>query len=68
LDTASIIQKVSSVKDAQAIPRGSVVGDVHGGLTFTDSVAAALESRSASGWQEFKTPNGETWTVIVLNR
>jgi hypothetical protein len=68
MDVASIVQKVCSVKEARALPRGSVVGDLHGGLTFTDAVATALEARSAGGWQELKTALGETWTIIVLNR
>ncbi len=68
LDTTSIVQKIASAKEARALPRGSVVGDLHGGLTFTDAVAAALESRSLSGWQEIRTSSGETWTVIVVNR
>ncbi len=67
-DAAGIIQKIGSVKEAAALARGTVVGDRHGGLTFTDAVAAALESRSHGGWQEVVTPSGETWTVIVLNR
>ena len=68
LEVSSILQKVSSVKEARALPRGSVIGDPHGGLTFTDAVATALEGRSAGGWQEWKSPAGETWTVILLNR
>jgi hypothetical protein len=68
LDMAGIVQKVGSVKESAALPRGTVVGDRHGGLTFTDAVAAALETRSHGGWQEIETPSGEVWTVIVLNR
>jgi hypothetical protein len=68
LDTASIIQKVANVKEARALPSGSVIGDLHGGLTFTDAVAAALESRSSGGWHELQTSAGETWTLIILNR
>lgn len=67
LDTAAIIQTVANAKEAKALPRGSVVGDQHGGLTFTDAVAAALEARSTSGWQEVHSA-GETWTIILLNR
>jgi hypothetical protein len=67
LDTSSIITKVESIKQARALPGGSVVGDLHGGLTFSDAIAAALESRSRSGWQEIGTPSGETWTIIVLD-
>ncbi len=45
-----------------------MVGDLHGGLTFSDSVAAALEARSAGGWHEIHTPANETWTIIILDR
>lgn len=68
LDTAQIVQKVISAKEAKVLPTGTVVGDLHGGLTFTDAVAAVLENRSLSGWQEVRTVSGEVWTVIVLNR
>ncbi len=68
LDISSIITSVASAKEARALPCGSVVGDLQGGLTFPDSVAAALEARSATGWQEIQTPSNETWTVIVLDR
>jgi hypothetical protein len=68
LDAGSIVQGVASVREATALPRGTVIGDRHGGLTFTDAVAAALEARSHGGWQEVETPSGDIWTVIVLNR
>jgi hypothetical protein len=68
LDVTCIVQKVISVKEARALPRGAVVGDLHGGLTFTDAVANALELRSAGGWREWKSAEGETWTIIVVNR
>jgi len=68
LDTSAIVVKVCSVKEARALPVGAAVGDPHGGLTFTDAVAAALESRSTSGWHETQAPSGEIWTVIVLDR
>ena len=68
LDPASIILKVITAKEAHSLPPGSVVGDLHGGLTFTDAVASALESRSAGGWQEWKSADGATWTIIILNR
>lgn len=67
LDTSVIITKVASVKEARALPAGTVVGDRHGGLTFTDAIAAALEARSGGTWQEFQTPSGEVWTVILLS-
>jgi len=68
VDTSCIIQKVTSIKDARALAAGSMVGDLHGGLTFTDAVAAALEARSSGGWQEMRTRDGQIWTVIVLDR
>lgn len=68
IDTGSIVTKVASVKEARTLPPGTIVGDLHGGLTFTDAVAAALESRSAGGWQEMQIPSGEIWTIIILNR
>ena len=68
VDTSLVVQKIASPKEARALPCGTVVGDRHGGLTFTDAVAAALEGRSQSGWQERQTLVGETWTIIVLDR
>jgi hypothetical protein len=68
LDTSSIVTKIGSTREVRALPAGSVVGDLHGGLTFTDAVAAALEARSGGGWQEVQTQSGEIWTVIILNR
>ena len=68
LDVSAVIAKITNVREARALPPGSVVGDRHGGLTFTDAVAAALESRSTGGWHETPGPEGEIWTVIVLNR
>jgi crotonobetainyl-CoA:carnitine CoA-transferase CaiB-like acyl-CoA transferase len=68
IDTSSIVTKLSGVREARALPPGAIVGDLHGGLTFTDAVASALESRSSGGWQELQTPSGEIWTIILLNR
>lgn len=68
VDTSVIVAKVSSVREARALPAGSVVGDRHGGLSFSDAVAAALETRSDAGWRETSAAGGEIWTVIVLNR
>lgn len=67
VDTGSIVTKVANVKEARALPPGTIVGDQHGGLTFTDAVAATLESRSTGGWQELQVPGGQIWTIIVLN-
>ena len=68
IDTTGIITRIASVKEARALPPGSIVGDLHGGLTFTDAVAAALEARSTGGWQETQAPSGEIWTTIVITR
>ena len=67
-DTSCVITAVPSVTAARALPAGSVVGDIHGGLTFNDAVAAALESRSLGGWQEVEVAPGNVWTIILLNR
>lgn len=63
----TVISKIPSVETARKLPRGSVVGDGHGGVTFTDAVAAILESRSNQGWKEVELA-GKLWTVIVLDR
>jgi hypothetical protein len=68
IDFSSMITTLTGVKDANALPCGSIVGDLHGGLTFTDAIAAALERRSLGGWQEMTSPTGEVWTFIVVNR
>jgi len=68
VDTAAVVTKISSVKEARALPDGVVAGDRHGGLTFSDAVAAVLESRSMGGWREVRSSAGEVWTIIVLNR
>ena len=68
IDTSSIVSRLDSVKEARTLPPGSIVGDLHGGLTFTDAVAAALEARSSGGWQEMQVPSGQIWTIIILNR
>ncbi|HWQ54407.1 MAG TPA: hypothetical protein VN442_12030 [Bryobacteraceae bacterium] len=66
LDSSSFVTKCCTVEHARALPPGSIVGDMHGGLTFTDDVAAALESRSLGGWQDIEPVPGERWTIIVL--
>jgi len=69
LDMSNVITRIESVEQARALPAGSVIGDTHGGVTFSDAVAAVLESRSLRGWYELEPGPGEDrWTVIVLNR
>jgi hypothetical protein len=67
LDTSSIVRGVASPAEGRSLPSGTIVGDLHGGLTFTDAVAAALEARSTYGWQELQMPSGEIWTIIRLD-
>ena len=67
-DMSAVVTEVISVEAARALPPGSIVGDTHGGLTFSDAVASALEKRSAGGWQEVETSPGSFWTIIVLSR
>ena len=68
LNMSNVINAVANVEDARALPTGAVVGDAHGGLTFTDVVASALEARSLGGWQEIEASPGDRWTIIVLDR
>jgi hypothetical protein len=68
LDTTSFITACKSQAEARKLPPGAIVGATKGGLTFTDEVAATLESRSLGGWMEIEPVPGERWTVIVLNR
>ena len=68
IDLATIVNHLNSVKEARALPCGTVVGDSQGGLTFSDAVASALEARSQTGWREVHTGSGETWTIILLDR
>jgi hypothetical protein len=67
VDTASIINRLSGPKEAAQLPCGSIVGDRHGGLSFSDDVAAVLEARSTTGWKEIQTTFREVWTLIVLD-
>jgi len=68
LNTSNIIRSLSSVREARSLDVGSVVGDFQGGLSFTDAVAAALESRAAEGWREKKGDDDMVWTYIVVTR
>jgi hypothetical protein len=67
MDVTSIVTTCTTAVDARSLAPGSIVGDTHGGLTFTDEVAAVLESRSLGGWPEIEMPSGDRWTIILLN-
>ena len=67
-DLEAVVTRLESEEEARLLPPGSVIGDICGGLTFTDAIAAILENRSLGGWQEVAAASGETWTIIVLNR
>jgi hypothetical protein len=66
LDASSFITRCATIEEARALPPGAIIGDMHGGLTFTDDVSAVLESRSLGGWQEIGGAAGQRWTIIVL--
>jgi hypothetical protein len=67
LDMSNVITQLQSVEEVWGLPKGAVIGDQHGGLTFSDAVAYALERRSVRGWHEVAAPDGERWTVIRLD-
>lgn len=69
-DIRHVVTRVHSTDEAKALPRGAVVGDLHGGVTFSDAVANVLEQRSHTGWLQMQASglHGTHWTVIVLNR
>ncbi len=69
-DVRHVVTRVQSTAEAKALPRGAVVGDLHGGVTFSDAVANVLEQRSHTGWLQMKAVGlkNTDWTVIVLNR
>jgi hypothetical protein len=67
LDVSKLIVSLSDAREAKTLPPGIAVGDTCGGRSFNDNIAAVLESRSRSGWQEVAL--GDTiWTVIVLTK
>ena len=65
-----IVTTLRAVDEVRSLPKGAVVGDLYGGRSFNDNVAAALEQRSHSGWRDHEVPTGtdERWTLIVLDR
>ena len=65
LDLTKMITQVTCPSEAMALPSGSAVGDTWGGRSFTDNVAAILESRSSGGWREIEDGQ-QRWTFIVL--
>jgi hypothetical protein len=62
---SAIITAVADVSAARALPSGATVGDIYGGRSFTDNVAAILESRSYVGWHEIEVGD-QRWTVIEI--
>lgn len=69
IDTSVIVTRVQNIAEARSLPAGTVVGDMHGGVTFSDAVARELERRSHVGWCDASAGSTEKrWTVIVLNR
>ena len=69
LDLTAVVTSIQSTEEARSLPRGSVVGDRCGDLSFSDAIAAVLESRSTSGWLEIEDePDMEPWTLIIVER
>ena len=64
-----VITTVRSIEEARALPAGSLVGDDHGGVTFSDAVAYVLEQRSACGWTDVQLPTSMIVSMVIyLNR
>jgi hypothetical protein len=69
IDDSVIVTRVQNIAEARALPAGTVVGDMHGGVTFSDVVARELERRSHCGWCDASGGSSDKrWTIIVLNR
>ena len=69
VDVSAVVTRVQSISEARALPPGTVVGDMHGGVTFSDPVARELEKRSVYGWLEAAaTATDKRWTIIVITR
>ncbi len=69
IDVSAVVTRVQSILEARSLPAGTVVGDTHGGVTFSDPVAKELEKRSHYGWCDAAvSTNEKPWTIIVLNR
>lgn len=67
LDLSAVVTRVPTIAEARALPVGSVVGDKHGGVTFSDAVASILERRSNGGWCDVPSDD-QRWTVILISR
>ena len=68
VDISAVVTKVRTKEEARALPAGTVVGDTHGGVTFSDAVALELEKRSRVGWCDVLCHSDQTrWTVIVIH-
>lgn len=61
-----LVTHIQTASEARALPRGTTVGDRHGGCSFIDNIAVILESRSSRGWIEISI-GADCWTVIVID-
>ncbi len=69
LDLSAVVTRVQNIAEARLLPPGTVVGDMHGGVTFSDAVASELDRRSHCGWCDVSSGTNERrWTVILINR
>jgi len=62
-----IVTTLTEVSEVKTLPKGSRVGDLYGGRSFNDNIAAALERRSQCGWRDIEEA-GQRWTLIELDR
>ncbi len=62
----TVITNIPDVTSAKTLPSGILVGDTCGGRTFSDNIAAVLESRSHEGWRDIDIEDTH-WTVIRLS-
>jgi len=62
-----IVTNLTAVSEVKTLPKGALVGDLCGGRSFNDNIAAALERRSQCGWRDIEEA-GQRWTLIELDR
>lgn len=64
-ESIQIVTAVAEPSEVMRLPKGAVVGDVWGGRSFNDNVAAALERRSNGGWRDI-SQGDQKWTLILI--
>ncbi len=67
MEENEVVTFLSEASEVNGLPKGAIVGDNCGGRSFNDNIAAALERRSCSGWQDVDK-SGQQWTLIMIER